>query len=118
VIVGYPEKVDVSPSPEFYNSSIVVDSDGETIANYRKSFLYYNDDKWALQGPDGFFGGSIEGLGNVAMGTCQWPTTSFERKLFCCSNKIHSILRSILHSLLVLTCVFSEMELKYTQPTT
>lgn len=54
--------------------------DGETIANYRKSFLYYTDETWALEGPDGFYDGEIEGLGNVAMGICKWPTKSFERE--------------------------------------
>jgi len=83
VTVGYPEKVDVTPkwptSPEYYNSAIVVNAEGETIANYRKSFLYYTDETWALEGPDGFFDGEIEGLGNTAMGICKWPTKSFER---------------------------------------
>jgi protein N-terminal amidase len=84
VTVGYPEKVDVTPkwptSPEYYNSAITVNSDGETVANYRKSFLYYTDETWALEGPDGFFDGEIDGLGNVAMGICKWPTKSFERE--------------------------------------
>ncbi|CZT52190.1 related to amino-terminal amidase [Rhynchosporium secalis] len=83
VTAGYPEKVDTSPkwpaSPEYYNSAITVNSDGETIANYRKSFLYYADETWALEGPDGFYDGEIAGLGNVAMGICKWPTKSFER---------------------------------------
>ncbi|CAM6002782.1 unnamed protein product, partial [Sphagnum balticum] len=74
VTVGYPEKVDLAPkwpaSPEYYNSAITVNADGETIANYRKSFLYYTDETWALEGPDGFFDGEIDGLGNVAMGIC------------------------------------------------
>ncbi|KAH6715418.1 carbon-nitrogen hydrolase [Leptodontidium sp. MPI-SDFR-AT-0119] len=74
VTAGYPEKVDISPrwpaSPEYYNSAITVNAGGETIANYRKSFLYYTDETWALEGPDGFYDGAIEGLGNVAMGIC------------------------------------------------
>ncbi|KAI0443576.1 carbon-nitrogen hydrolase [Xylaria telfairii] len=74
VTVGYPEKVDVKlkwpTSPEYYNSVIVVNSDGETIANVRKSFLYYIDDTWALEGPEGFFGGFIPGLGTTSMGIC------------------------------------------------
>lgn len=57
-----------------------MNSEGETIANYRKSFLYYTDETWALEGPDGFYDGEIEGLGNVAMGICKWPTKSFERE--------------------------------------
>jgi protein N-terminal amidase len=79
VIAGYPETVDIRPnwpaSPEYYNSAIIVNADGETIANYRKAFLYYRDETWALEGPDGFFDGVIPGLGNVAMGFGKWLTT-------------------------------------------
>ncbi|KAL6924578.1 hypothetical protein FSST1_001852 [Fusarium sambucinum] len=74
VTVGYPEKVDVSPKwptgPEYYNSVIVVNGDGETIANYRKSFLYQTDETWALEGNRGFFDGFIPGLGNTSIGIC------------------------------------------------
>jgi predicted amidohydrolase len=84
VTAGYPEKVDVSPkwpaSPEYYNSAITVNREGETIANYRKSFLYYTDETWALEGPDGFFDGRFEELGNVAMGICKSETNPFERE--------------------------------------
>ncbi|KAJ5043044.1 uncharacterized protein L3040_004432 [Drepanopeziza brunnea f. sp. 'multigermtubi'] len=73
IAAGYPEKVDVSKrwptNPEYYNSVIMVNQDGETIANYRKSFLYYTDETWALEGK-GFYSGAIEGLGDVAMGIC------------------------------------------------
>lgn len=79
---AHDSQVDVSPkwpaSPEYYNSAITVSADGETLANYRKSFLYYTDETWALEGPDGFYDGEIEGLGNVAMGICKWSTRSFE----------------------------------------
>ncbi|KAL7894857.1 hypothetical protein HDV63DRAFT_406835 [Trichoderma sp. SZMC 28014] len=72
VLAGYPEKVDVSPNwptgPEYYNSAIVVNADGETIANYRKAFLYYTDESWALEGNRGFYDGYIPGLGNTAIG--------------------------------------------------
>lgn len=72
VLAGYPEKVDVSPNwptgPEYYNSAIVVNADGETIANYRKSFLYYTDESWALEGNRGFYDGYIPGLGNASIG--------------------------------------------------
>ncbi|KAK4242480.1 hypothetical protein C8A03DRAFT_29238 [Achaetomium macrosporum] len=74
VVVGYPEKVDVSAkwpaSPEYYNSALVVNGDGDSIGNYRKSFLYYTDETWALEGADGFFRGKIPGLGSVALGIC------------------------------------------------
>ncbi|KAK1778990.1 carbon-nitrogen hydrolase [Copromyces sp. CBS 386.78] len=74
VAVGYPEKVGSSgsprgSSPEYYNSLLVVNGDGETVANYRKSFLYYTDQTWAMEG-GGFYGGRMEGFGNVAMGIC------------------------------------------------
>jgi protein N-terminal amidase len=84
VTVGYPEKVDLTPkwpvSPEYYNSAITVNADGETIANYRKSFLYFTDEAWALEGPDSSFDGEIAGLGNVVMGIYKWPTKSFKRE--------------------------------------
>ncbi|KJZ69195.1 hypothetical protein HIM_11412 [Hirsutella minnesotensis 3608] len=74
VTVGYPEKVDVSPKwptgPEYYNAVIVVNGDGETIVNYRKSFLYYTDETWALEGGRGFYDGFIPGLGNTSIGIC------------------------------------------------
>lgn len=68
--------MDVSPkwptSPEYYNSAITVNADGETVANYRKSFLYVTDETWALEGPNGFYDDDIEGLGRVAMGICAY----------------------------------------------
>jgi len=74
VVVGYPEKVDVSAqwpaSPEYYNSALVVNGDGDIVGNYRKSFLYYTDETWALEGPDGFFTRKVPKLGNVALGIC------------------------------------------------
>ncbi|PHH87839.1 hypothetical protein CDD83_8326 [Cordyceps sp. RAO-2017] len=74
VVVGYPERVDLSPKwptgPEYYNSAIVVNADGETAANYRKSFLYYTDETWALEGDAGFYDGCIPGLGNTSIGIC------------------------------------------------
>ncbi|KAI1330200.1 hypothetical protein F5Y16DRAFT_416231 [Xylariaceae sp. FL0255] len=77
VTVGYPEKVDVKPkwptSPEYYNSVHIVNSDGETIGNYRKRFLYYTDETWALEGQDGFHDSWIPGLGCTAMGICDSP---------------------------------------------
>ncbi|XEU96544.1 hypothetical protein FSHL1_001829 [Fusarium sambucinum] len=74
VTVGYPEKVDISAhwpaNPEYYNSTIVVNAEGETIGNYRKHFLYYTDESWALEGNEGFFEGWIPGLGNTSIGIC------------------------------------------------
>lgn len=71
-MVGYPEKVDVSEnwptSPEYYNSSIIVNADGEIAGGYRKSHLYTVDETWALEGQDGFFCGDIAGVENVTLG--------------------------------------------------
>lgn len=76
VAAGYPEKVDVSnnwpTSPEYYNSLIVVNEEGETIANYRKTHLYYTDETWALENPKGFYQGWIPGIGPTAMGICKF----------------------------------------------
>lgn len=81
VTVGYPEKVDVSPKwptgPEYYNSAIVVNEDGETIANYRKAFLYYTDESWALEGNKGFYEGIIPGLGKTSIGICKLLLSNF-----------------------------------------
>lgn len=78
VVVGYPERVDVTPKwptgPEYYNSTIVVNGDGETVANYRKSFLYVIDETWALEGKDGFFVEDVPDLGTIAMGICEWSS--------------------------------------------
>ena len=75
VAVGYPEKVDMShnwpTSPEYYNSLILVNEEGETIANYRKTHLYYTDETWALENPKGFYQGWIPGLGQAAIGICE-----------------------------------------------
>lgn len=72
VTVGYPEKVDVSykwpTGPEYYNACIVVNGDGETVANHRKVCLYDKEKTWALEGSHGFYDGVLAGLGNVAMG--------------------------------------------------
>ncbi len=71
VVVGYPEKVETKrwpASPEYFNSAIIVNHDGATIGHYRKAFLYPRDETWALEGPNGFFGRELPGLGNVAMG--------------------------------------------------
>ena len=75
VAVGYPEKVDSSrrhrqrAAPEYYNSLILVNGDGETVANYRKTFLYDTDTTWAQEG-QGFYGAEVDEFGKVAMGIC------------------------------------------------
>lgn len=84
VVVGYPEKVDVSSkwpaSPEYYNSAIVINEEGETSGGYRKSHLYGLDETWALEGGDGFFSGDIANM-DVTIGistdiTYENPVTS------------------------------------------
>jgi protein N-terminal amidase len=89
VTVGYAEKVDITgewpASPEYYNSAIVVNPDGKTIPNYRKTFLYYCDETWALEGSDSFFDGEVPGLGNTAMGIYRLPTTDFVCEYQSCS---------------------------------
>ena len=68
--MGYPEKTTpAGPDSECYNALVVVGSDGETLANYRKSFLYYTDATWAREG-QGFYGGSLGSFGQVAIGIC------------------------------------------------
>lgn len=73
VLVGYPEKVDITKnwpaSPEYYDSAIMVNGEGETVLNYRKNFLHKTDQTWALEGP-GFFCEDIEGLGKTCVGIC------------------------------------------------
>lgn len=77
VVVGYPERVDVAPiwptGSEYYNSAIIMNGDGEIVANYRKSFLYSTDELWALEGKNGFFQGHLHGLGQTALGICKDP---------------------------------------------
>jgi len=74
VIVGYPEKVDVREkwpaSPEYYNSAIMVNGEGENILNYRKRFLHRTDETWALEGDGGFYSDDIVGLGKTVVGIC------------------------------------------------
>lgn len=54
VCVGYPEVVaentEDNEKEAYYNSLLVVDGNGEVLVNYRKSFLYYTDETWALEG--------------------------------------------------------------------
>lgn len=72
VVVGYPEKVDVShkwpASPEYYNSALVVNGDGETVGAYRKQHLFKVDETWALEGQGGFFTGDIAGCTDAVLG--------------------------------------------------
>ena len=61
VSVGYPELVKSAPSNgttpaatamAAYNSTVTVSPEGEILAHYRKTHLYYTDELWAQEGPD------------------------------------------------------------------
>ncbi|KAL8759486.1 MAG: hypothetical protein Q9199_000707, partial [Rusavskia elegans] len=75
VTVGYPELVSPTPPPPStlqptmlnlgpeperyytltaYNSTVTVNPLGETVAHYRKTHLYYTDEVWAQESPEGF----------------------------------------------------------------
>jgi protein N-terminal amidase len=79
VVVGYPEvALDASSLPSNvssasvfapdhaglikaganYNSAVTVSPDGHIVAHYRKSFLYFTDATWAIEGP-GFHAGML-----------------------------------------------------------
>lgn len=71
VVVGYPEaaedgnfntafdaKITAEEGTVAYNSMVMVDSNGEVVGHYRKSFLYYTDETWAKEG-QGFFAGVL-----------------------------------------------------------
>jgi protein N-terminal amidase len=57
-----------SDSPKYYNSALIVNGEGETVGNYRKSFLHRTDETWASESPSGFFQGGLPGLGNIGLG--------------------------------------------------
>ena len=70
VAVGYPERTAIEGGePEYYNSLVVMGSDGGKLAGYRKSFLYYTDATWAREG-QGFYEGKLGRLGQTALGIC------------------------------------------------
>ena len=61
--VGYPELYSPSlsaNSPSFksqvlaYNSTVTVAPNGQILAHYRKTHLYYTDETWAQESPDGW----------------------------------------------------------------
>lgn len=76
VVVGYPER---DAEGRGFNSTVTVGPDGNVLANYRKSFLYYTDETWAEEGflsnpeKQAFFAAPIPSLGggeNVGHGIC------------------------------------------------
>ncbi|KAH8836623.1 hypothetical protein MCOR23_006584 [Pyricularia oryzae] len=71
VALGYPESsTDWSDPVRHFNSLLLVNEDGETLANYRKQHLYYTDETWCKEGTGGFFRGEVDGIGQTAMGIC------------------------------------------------
>ncbi|KAK0512816.1 hypothetical protein JMJ35_004833 [Cladonia borealis] len=63
VTVGYPELYSPSTSansPNFtnqilaYNSTVTVAPNGQILAHYRKTHLYYTDETWAQESPEGW----------------------------------------------------------------
>ncbi|KAL5866318.1 hypothetical protein ACKVWH_011568 [Pyricularia oryzae] len=71
VALGYPESsTDWSGPVRHFNSLLLVNEDGETLANYRKQHLYYTDETWCKEGTGGFFQGEVDGIGQTAMGIC------------------------------------------------
>lgn len=67
VNVGYPE---ITSDGKRYNTVVSVSPTGEVLATYRKTFLYYTDETWALEGDTGFFNGTLGSLGQTCMGIC------------------------------------------------
>ncbi|KAL8410424.1 hypothetical protein RB596_000197 [Gaeumannomyces avenae] len=81
VAVGYPEKVNNSSStsstssisstpssPKYFNSLLLVDEEGETLANYQKQHLNHSKEAWFSKGTNHFFYGEVQGLNQTAMG--------------------------------------------------
>ena len=56
--VDAPDQV-ANDEESYYNSLVFVSPSGEVVAHYRKTFLYYTDETWAIENPDGFFAGEI-----------------------------------------------------------
>ncbi|KAL8734885.1 MAG: hypothetical protein Q9166_001237 [cf. Caloplaca sp. 2 TL-2023] len=75
VSIGYPELYSPTPPPKetlkstmldlgpnkvtyytltAYNSTVTVNPAGEVVAHYRKTHLYYTDEVWAQESPEGF----------------------------------------------------------------
>ncbi|KAI9658159.1 MAG: Carbon-nitrogen hydrolase [Alyxoria varia] len=55
---GYEENPDERKKPTRYNSLVMVSPSGKILAHYRKSYLYYTDEKWASEG-SGFYASDL-----------------------------------------------------------
>lgn len=71
---AFDAKIKFDENTIAYNSLVFVNAEGEVVAHYRKSFLYYTDETWAKEG-SGFYAGVVP-IGNrgkrvkVAAGIC------------------------------------------------
>ena len=45
--MGFPEK---TYDDKYYNSCFIITPDGTSLPSYRKHFLYYDDERWCLEG--------------------------------------------------------------------
>ena len=69
VAVGYPEVT--LDDQHIYNALVFVSASGAVIAHTRKSHLFYSDETWAEEGPEGFFAGELPlgAVGNANTGS-------------------------------------------------
>ena len=102
VTVGYPERTITTPVKN-YNSLVTVSPEGNIVATYRKSFLYYTDETWASEGDKGFFHGDLGSLGPACMGICmdinpyrfQTSWTAYEFAKHCAESRTPLIVLSM-----------------------
>lgn len=59
---AFDAKITADEGTIVYNSLVFVDSTGQVVAHYRKSFLFYSDEPWAQEG-SGFYSGILP-IGN------------------------------------------------------
>ncbi|THX90653.1 carbon-nitrogen hydrolase [Aureobasidium pullulans] len=100
VAVGYPE---LTADGKRYNTVISISPDGTTAASYRKTFLYYTDETWALEGDTGFYNGELGALGQACMGICmdinpkkfEAPWSAYEFATHCVDAKTPLVVLSM-----------------------
>lgn len=61
--MGYPETSTDWSGPVHFNLLLLVNEDGETLANYKKQHFYYKDETWCKEGIGGFFQSEVDGIG-------------------------------------------------------
>lgn len=68
--------LDLGPEPETYytltayNSTVTVNRRGEIVAHYRKTHLYYTDEVWAQESPEGFTTTELNFVPKVRTAAC------------------------------------------------